>query len=192
MTRRIVRAVLLLALTAVTHLCVAQTEETPREIETPGAPVVLDGRVLFSIRGIAAYPAERRAAAILSRIEAVAGDRSLNPALIQVVDSEQTSDVMLGERLIVAVTDADAEADGMSRRPLALALAERVRNAIEEYRQERSSAYLQRTGLFAGIATIVFVAALWLVVFVTRRLIALAARRSKRLADTVAIQSFQI
>jgi small-conductance mechanosensitive channel len=152
----------------------------------------VDGRFLFRVRGIAAYPPETRAAAIVKRITNLAKDPRMDPAGIQLVESSQSSDVMLNGKLIVSVTDADASLEGIGRRPVAFAYGERAHEAIENYRRERSADYLKRTGLYAAISTVLFAAALWVVIRLTRRLIAIAEARSKHLVRSVAIQSFQI
>jgi hypothetical protein len=51
-------------------LCSAQTKEAaPEELAAVSlAPVTLDGETLFMVRGVSAFPAEKRAAAIADRI----------------------------------------------------------------------------------------------------------------------------
>lgn len=185
-------AMLVLMLIAVGPFVAARAEDAPREVDAPSAPVFVDGRFLFRVRGIAAYPPETRAAAIVKRITNLAKDPRMDPAAIQVVESGQSSDVMLNGKLIVSVTDADASLEGIGRRPVAFAYGERAHEAIANYRRERSAEYLKRTGLYAGVSTLLFAAALWVVVRLTRKLIAVAEARSKHLVRSVAIQSFQI
>ena len=50
----------------------SHTKPTDLEAELASAPVVIDGDVLFRVRGTSAFPAEKRAAAIAGRIEALA------------------------------------------------------------------------------------------------------------------------
>ena len=192
MTRGFISALLPLLLVQFAPSFVVHAAEAPTEVEEPTAPIQVDGRELFRVRGIAAYPPEVRAQAIGQRITAIARDPQANPELINVVEKEYSSDVMLGQRLIVSVTDADASIEGIGRQQEAQAYQQRVRAAIDDYRRERSAAYLQRTGLFAGIFTLLFTVAMWLVVRGTRRLIEIVESRSKRLVRSVSIQSFQI
>ena len=50
------------------------------EAETaPTTPVELDGRRLFQVRGVSAYPAEQRAERIKNRIEALARNPDFGP-----------------------------------------------------------------------------------------------------------------
>src|SRR4051794_545821 len=60
-------------------------QETPKtagsageEIEVRQSRVVIDGETLFSVRGVTAYPAERRAREISERIRAIAGNPSVS------------------------------------------------------------------------------------------------------------------
>jgi len=52
--------------------------------ETALAKVVVDGDALFSVRGVSAYPAERRAREIADRIRALAENPKFAPASIKV------------------------------------------------------------------------------------------------------------
>jgi len=60
------------------------------------------------VRGITAYPAERRAANIADRILELARDSSFDPALIQIVDTVSYSQIVYRERLLQRITAADA------------------------------------------------------------------------------------
>jgi hypothetical protein len=53
------------------------------------APVVIDGRVLFRVRGVTAFPAAERAAAIAQRIRAVAEDRAIPPSALHLVANDR-------------------------------------------------------------------------------------------------------
>src|SRR4029450_12873912 len=52
----------------------SQTREADSEADLPSAPVVIDGAVLFRVRGTSVFPADKRAAAIASRIRGRAAD----------------------------------------------------------------------------------------------------------------------
>lgn len=185
-------ALMVLMLLATAPFGAARAQDAPREILAPSAPVIMDGRFLFRVRGIEAYPPETRAAAIVKRITTLAKDPGMDPAKVGVVEAQLSSDVMLNGKLIVSVTDADAAGEGVGRQAVAYAYGARAREAIENYRHERSAEYLERTGLYAGISTVLFAAALWVVIRITRKLIAIAEMRSKRMVRSVAIQSFKI
>lgn len=129
---------------------------------TETASVVLDGRELFRLRGVAALPAAVRARAVSERIAAIARDRSLDPQSTTTVPADGFVEIFVGPRMVVTVTDGDGALEGVDRAVAAKAIAMRVRTAIEAYRHERSAGAIVR-----GIATSVVVFAalalgLWL------------------------------
>src|SRR5262245_20595979 len=75
----------------------------------PSAPVVVDGDTLFRVRGVTAFPAGERAGAIADRIVEVAANRGVPTSSLRVVETGRSSDVMMGDTVLVSVLDADAE-----------------------------------------------------------------------------------
>jgi small-conductance mechanosensitive channel len=167
-------------------------QEVSREVEIPTAPVVIDGRELFRVRGVSVYPAEARAARIESRTAALADDSSIDSQTVQAAPSGNSVDIAAGPRLVMQVHDADASIAGIDRQTLATLYAERVRTAINDYRRDRSSAYLKAAAVQALTATVIASVVLWLTLWLMRKLTALAQRRYSQHVRTIAIQSFQI
>ena len=164
----------------------------PADAEAATAPVTLDGRVLFRLRGVTAFPAEQRAGQIAERIRIVAADRSVSSASIRIEERPGMHRILAGDRPIMAVLDADAALEDVARSELALAYEQRVRQAIDEYRAARSPAGLWRSttrtvvatlGLLVAIAALVF---FWR--FVDRRLMHYLRQR----VHSVGIQSFEV
>ncbi len=60
---------------------VPSAEEPATAIQT--APVVVDGMTLFPVRGVSAYPAEKRAQEIADRIRTVAENPAYSPQWLQ-------------------------------------------------------------------------------------------------------------
>jgi small-conductance mechanosensitive channel len=164
-------------------------QEASREVEIPTAPVVVDGRELFRVRGISAYPAETRAARIEARIAALADDPSIDSKQVQAAPS---GDIAAGPRLVMSVIDADASIARIDRQNLAALYAERVRAAIDDYRRNRSPAHLKGAAVEALTATVIVAVVLWLTLWLMRKLTALAKRQYGQRARAFAIQSFQI
>lgn len=160
--RKLAILLLLAAVACVAHpgAALAQTEGSSgedasliaSEREAVTAPVVVDGRVLFRVRGVTAFPAADRAATIAQRIRTVADDGSIPPSALHLVASEQWTEIVAGENSIMAVFDADAavEAPGLSRQALAQVYLKKVSSALEQYRFEREPVQLLRKAL--GIA----------------------------------------
>jgi len=94
------------------------------------ADVSLDGRTLFRVRGVTAYPAERRAHDIRDRIQAIAADPSIRTESLRVVEIEDRSTILAGERFVVNVFDADARLEGVRRHVLAELYRTRIAEAM--------------------------------------------------------------
>ena len=68
------------------------------EAEYARAAVTLDGEKLFFVRGIQAFPAEKRATAIGDRLRAVAADRTVPIESLRAVEKPYGSDILAGDR----------------------------------------------------------------------------------------------
>ena len=115
-------------------------ETTAAEIET--APVMIDDMLLFSVRGIAAFPAEERARAIARRIREIASDPKIATDSLKAVVKPDYTEIAAGGILITRVFDADAalELEDMPRGLLAEVYLQRIREAVEKYRLDRAPA----------------------------------------------------
>lgn len=128
---------------------------------TATAPVVVDGKVLFVLRGISSYPAEVRASDVRSRIIEIAKDGQLDIADLHIESEKLVTRIELGDRLVMALVGVDAEIEGVDLDILAVSYMNRISEAITEYRNDRSRDRLLRNGGFAVGATLVLVLALW-------------------------------
>jgi small-conductance mechanosensitive channel len=176
-------------------LAIAQESAVPPEVAASTDTfswVRIDGRPVIGLRGIATYPAQRRAEEVKNRILAVANDPAIAPADIHVIAGSASADVVAGPRSIVSALDADATVEGIERELLAATYAMQIRDAIKTYRHERSASYLRASAARAGAATVAFILALWLVSILMLRLRRLAEARYKSHVHDVAIQSFHI
>ena len=156
------------------------------------APVELDGTVLFSVRGASALPADVRAGLIRNRIQTVAATPTISVDSVRVVDSEGLIKVLAGDHLIMGVVEADASVEQLSRAELAGLHRQRIQQAIADYRAARSGAALRRAGVNTLLGTLLFAAGLVAVVWLWRRLDALATRRVQSHIHSVGIQSFEV
>ncbi len=128
--------------------------------DVPQADVVIDGKTLFSVRGVRAHPAERRAEEIENRIEAVAGNSKIAANSLTLEDHPEGTWIMANGQRILAVLNEDASIEGISPRPLAEIYAGRIGEAIEAYRRDRRPGYLWWHALYAVGATVVLLVAL--------------------------------
>jgi small-conductance mechanosensitive channel len=164
-----------------------QADERPSDAESavvqPTAPVVVDGVMLFRVRGVSAYPAERRAAEIAERIRAIASDRTFPVESLTVKETPSATTVVAAGRRLFGVLDADAQLEGVPRQVLAETYRDRAAEAVEAFRREREPRVLWRKTANAALVTVVFALALWVGWRAVRRLRAYVDRHRSRLPD---------
>jgi small-conductance mechanosensitive channel len=166
-------------------------EQKQDVVSTHAAPVMLDGRELFRVRGVSAYSAEDRARDIGKRIEALARDRNFDPQRIVPAEHPSRIDIVADQVRIMSVLDADAELEQVDRQPLAIAIAHGIRTAIPAYRLERTPEHLTRKAWQALGLTVAFVFVVLLLRLLARRLTVVEDRYATRLGP-VGVQSFEI
>jgi small-conductance mechanosensitive channel len=164
----------------------------PLELGVEVAGVEVDGEILFEVRGVAAYPADRRADEIAGRIVAVARDRSVSPEDIVVVDGPNSTEVRAGDLRLMLVVDADGELNRLSRQDLGLAMTRRIREAVTSYRRARLQETLVRAGLEAAAATVALVLALFVLRWMWRRLDTRLSARVERHVQSIDSASLRL
>ena len=146
----------------------AQSEAKPSGefeiVET--APVVIDGKVLFNVVGVTAYPAKRRAHEIGLRIEALAKNPTFNPETLHIEDVGEYHQILPdeGRKPIFRVVQADAELEGVLRTELADTIRASIIVSINDYRRDHKPAALAKNALYA-LASVVALAILLYGVF---------------------------
>jgi small-conductance mechanosensitive channel len=156
------------------------------------AEVTLDGFTLFQVRGVTAYPAEKRAQDIQERIRAIAADPSVRTDSLRVVEADKRSNILAGERLVMSVFGADAALEGISRQVLAEVYRKRIAQAITAYRHDRSKDVLLTRTLYAIGATLAVAVLLFALRRAHRWLDALATRRLGARIDELEKEAMQI
>jgi small-conductance mechanosensitive channel len=154
--------------------------------KTDSAPVVVNGRELFSVIGIRSFPARERAELAADKIEAIAADLSNDPELITTEEGEFWTKIVFKDVSVLSILDADADDLGISNRGvIAEAYTHRIREGIEAYRLDRQPEQLKKKIITAGIRTAVLIIILfairWLFRFSDKQMERLLARRLKRL-----------
>src|SRR5262245_48518515 len=84
----------------------AQATEKPAPVQEAAfqtSPVTIDGSELFQVRGVQAFPADDRANHIVDSIEKTARNHSISSDAITMVESELTTDIVAGKRVIMSV-----------------------------------------------------------------------------------------
>ncbi|HEX4566994.1 MAG TPA: mechanosensitive ion channel domain-containing protein, partial [Vicinamibacterales bacterium] len=162
------------------------------DVDVVTAPVTLDGAVLFKVRGASSFPAETRARLISERIAATAADRSIPITSLRAVALDSALRIDAGNQPLMAVIDADATLEGLSRAELAAAHLIQLKQAIAEYRDARTPQARWRSGVRSGIATVLFVGMIALVIALWRWIDRLMERRVQSRIHSVGIQSFEV
>lgn len=117
------------------------------------APVTVNGKTLFTVRGVLSFTAAARADAISRRIHELSKDILFKADSVTVADSEDSTDIMAGDVIVMSVTDQDASLAKQSRRDLANDYAQRIRSAVLGLRREYSLKSILLGVLYALIAT---------------------------------------
>src|SRR5262245_22498846 len=120
--------------------CVAPAlwaQAPPLDEEILHAPVEIDGVVLFPVCGTSAFPAEKRAAELASRILGLARDRGFQADGFRRIEAAPGILIVGGPIPVMTVTDTDARVLGLNRQEFADACVRRISQAIEEYRSAR-------------------------------------------------------
>ena len=165
-------------------------EEDAALVQT--APVVIDGMNLFSVRGVSAYPAEKRAETIAKRIRTLAADRSFSPQSLRLEESPIGTQIMAGKQFVMIVVNADARLEGDDRHVIATVYMKRISEAIDDYRQERAPDRLVTQVIYACASTSALLLGLWLGIRISRRLRSFFERRFKARVRGFQIQSFYL
>jgi len=134
----------------------------PSPAETPTAPVLLDRRTLFKVRGTSSNPAAERAAAISGRIADLAGDPDINLAGLTVVPGQFGLEIRAGNKLLMVLVPADAALEGVRPEVLAESHRQRIEREVTRYRSDREPGELLRDLAASAAASGILVALLLL------------------------------
>jgi small-conductance mechanosensitive channel len=156
------------------------------------APVKVDGKTLFFVRGIASYPAEQRAATIGKRIEKAAANDSISSDSVLLVAREDRVMIYAGNEFIMSVYDADAEMEGIIRTVLAELFQQKIKVSIDSYRYERSRPALKTKMVNALIATGILIVILFGMLWLIRKIRNLLERKIQARIDSVENISFRL
>jgi small-conductance mechanosensitive channel len=158
---------------------------------TPAAPVLVGGEpAIWIITGIGPYTPEFRAERVSERLRAIIRDRSIQDLKVTVVEVAGSSELRIGQRLVMVVTKADAAAAGIPRARIAKEYAKDVENAVRNERLRYEPATLVRSSVYAILSTLALVGVLWLIGRFSRRLHS-RLQGSRRL-DSLRLQKLQI
>ncbi len=156
------------------------------------APVIVDGEVLFTVRGVTAHPAERRAREIAGRIRDLAADPKFDLASLTIEDRGWTTWILGGGRRIMALLDEDAVIEETSRRPLAEMYRGRIGEVIVSYRHNRQPSVLWFRALLALGITLALLAGGYLGRLGIQRVRAIVEHYYRAHMERIQARAFQI
>jgi len=156
------------------------TAPAPRQADsaaalTPavGAPVVFRGDTLLVVlTRIGPFTPSERAAAIAARVARFASRVATGADSVAVADGEGATDLLVGQDIVMSVTDADARAAGQPRRALAEGYARNLTAALRGESRLATAKALATGLLWSVLATAVFALALRLGGSLLRRITA--------------------
>ena len=196
-----VRSYFLMVIVAVISTCFSiniysqqNSSESPfiSESTLKVAPVKLDGRILFNVRGISSFPAQERAAKISERIKNIAETDSILVTKLKLVHGKDYSTISIGEKDIVSIFDADAEIEGIERNLAALVIGKKIGSAINKYRYDRSKPVILKNITQAVISSFVLIIILFIVIRLSKRINNALQNRIKARIDFVENISFNL
>jgi small-conductance mechanosensitive channel len=170
----------------------AQDPRSAADADAVTAPVEFDGAVLFHVRGVSSFPADVRARTIRERLADVVSDPAIPADALRVAESPEVSRIVAGNRLLLAVTDADAAMEQVRRSHLAAIHLARLRQAVIDYRDARSPASLRRAAARSAIATLVLIVAIAGLRWFWRQVDRLFTRRLKARIHSLEFHSFEV
>lgn len=125
-----------------------QTPTPPRT-----AAVVFDGQELFQVPPGNILNAQERANLIVSRLDSIAQNQTI-PILITQQDRKNQTTLLIGDRVIVTISEEDAEILKASRLELAQKYKKIITKALEDHRSSRSPQKIIQGAIYAALATL--------------------------------------
>lgn len=176
--------------------CTTAIAQQPPTADPTGinlAPVIIDGKKLFRVRGITSYPATQRASEIRQRIIELARDESFDTALLTVSNEESNrSIIMARDAELINIFEEDAALENSQRELLAVIYRDIIAKAILQYRSDRSIDRLVNNSLLALTATALFIFLLWVITRVFRWLVDWSERDVRRSVQDLASKAYHL
>lgn len=126
---------------------------------------MVDGKVLFKVRGVTGFPADFRAKNMANRIIALAKDKDFTPEMITTNDIDIGTQILVKDKVLFMVVDADALVEGVERKVLATVWIYQINQAIKEYKEARTFKRIMINVFFLLLATFILGITLWVTHF---------------------------
>ena len=134
------------------------------------APVIIDGDVLFQVRGSSALPAPERAEEVQDKIIEIAEASDASEVTISFEETEFGTWVLVDGERVSIVTEADAELDQMELSVVSVLHGNAIKQAIEAYRLNRTEQARVSGAIEAAAWTLGFVVFIVVILWLHRRI----------------------
>ena len=156
----------LLALALPAAVAARQDEPTPppTPVTIEGAPVVVNGQELFRLQArVGSVTATERAALVAEHITRLANNPFAGTLTVTVLDTQDTTDIVANDEVLVTVSNTDAAIAGRNRSELAQEWAALIQTAIAEG-QAAVSVQALGAGLALGLGVLLgLIVLIWLI-----------------------------
>lgn len=160
-----------------------QAEDGAAAVETTPEPgrVVLEGQPVLTVYDtVMSLTPEERAQNIEKRLVSAADDDSVKVEDLRLEPRNGWTEISVGHRVILALTESDAKSAGMPRQQLAAAYGESIQHAIQNYRQGHNWRSILRGLLWTVLTTLALIPILWIL---RRARIALGDRLERKIKE---------
>ncbi len=160
-------ALMISALTILPSLLNAQENKAAKDsirAASTAYPVNPFGKTLFYIRAkIGPYSAENRAVSTGGLIKKLAEDPFYSADSLKIIHDDNEVDVVYRDRVINAITTADAKAENKPADILAFERHKAIAAALKEYIEQNSEAGILKSIIFSGIILVLLILFIYLV-----------------------------
>lgn len=152
-------------------LSAQQSPSSPGQSDA-GYPVTVEGREILRIyEGIGTLSAQDRAQSASDRFSKLIYAPAADIASITTASSTYGIEIVMGDRVLLVVTDDDAKHAHVSRDLLARYYVTQIRDAINLARQQHSRKFLILAAVYAVVTLGIYLLVVWLLVIGSRRLL---------------------
>ena len=172
-----------------------QTADVDPELEgvkLNRAPVIVDGKTLFKVRGVLSHPAELRAASIAKRIQEAASNPSVSADSVKITEEPERLKIFAGDLFIINIYPEDGIAEGISSKILAEVMQAKIKQAIEDHREARSRPVLIRKMINAALSLVIFIVFMFVLLWLFRKTRIGLQNRIRRRIESVENKSFNL
>lgn len=193
----LVKVIVMAAVLLLVGPAVSKADDNPQRAETGLSaeryPVEVDGYVIFEIREpLGSDSAEQRASNVSARLQELVRHPSLDLEQLHTQDQSFGAEIMFGDRVIMAVSAADARYSGLPPNALAQHYVDLIKPAVQQARREHTPRALGKAAIYGVITLFVFGLLFWGVLAGSNRVIVLIERSAHTRIKGLKIQQTEI